>query len=111
MESYARELDAANTRVAALDAELANIREIGATTPVPSPLARRSLLKAEDESEARVQPPSATCGFRCDLSAYRWIFVLGVGRSGSTTILSMLNRLPGVELDGEHNGEAIARIE
>eukprot|EP00959_Pyramimonas_sp_CCMP1952_P089836 1879989-Pyramimonas_sp.AAC.1 len=28
------------------------------------------------------------------------------GRSGSTTILSMLNRLPGVELDGEHNGES-----
>lgn len=36
----------------------------------------------------------------CDTS--KWIFIWGTGRSGSTTVLSMLNHLPGVYLSGEN---------
>ena len=31
----------------------------------------------------------------CDLCSEQWLFVLGTGRSGSTTIMSMLNLVPG----------------
>mmetsp|Transcript_8251 Transcript_8251/g.10770 ORF Transcript_8251/g.10770 Transcript_8251/m.10770 type:complete len:149 (-) Transcript_8251:1950-2396(-) len=43
----------------------------------------------------------------CDLCHdYDWVFILGTGRSGSTTILSMINSIPGFYLAGE-NGKAI----
>ena len=42
---------------------------------------------------------------RCDLcrepGAPRWVFVIGTGRSGSTTALAMLNGVPGFYLAGE----------
>jgi len=41
---------------------------------------------------------------RCNLTAHEWIIILGTGRSGSTTLLEMVNLLPGVELNGENNG-------
>eukprot|EP00924_Labyrinthula_sp_SR-Ha-C_P015000 snap_masked-scaffold_9-processed-gene-4.38-mRNA-1 protein AED:1.00 eAED:1.00 QI:0/0/0/0/1/1/2/0/284 len=37
----------------------------------------------------------------CDLCDRNWVFILATGRSGSTTILNMLNLLPGVYLSGE----------
>jgi len=41
----------------------------------------------------------------CDLCEYNWLFILSSGgRTGSTTALSMLNAIPGVELGGEHDG-------
>ena len=40
----------------------------------------------------------------CNINEHQWIFVLGTGRSGSTTVLEMINALPGVELSGEHDG-------
>ena len=35
-----------------------------------------------------------------------WVFVIGTGRSGSTTILEMLNQLPNTTLCGENFGMA-----
>ena len=40
----------------------------------------------------------------CDLCATRWLFVLATGRSGSTTIFEMLNRMPGMQIQGESDG-------
>lgn len=41
----------------------------------------------------------------CDLCEQNWLFILSAGgRTGSTTALSMLNAIPGVELEGEHQG-------
>ena len=37
----------------------------------------------------------------CDLCADDWIIVAGTGRSGSTTLIDMLNRVPGVYVAGE----------
>mmetsp|Transcript_5397 Transcript_5397/g.11902 ORF Transcript_5397/g.11902 Transcript_5397/m.11902 type:complete len:244 (-) Transcript_5397:51-782(-) len=43
---------------------------------------------------------------QCDLCAdeTQWIFILGTGRSGSTTVLDMVNSIPGVDLNGENDG-------
>eukprot|EP00403_Amphidinium_massartii_P044564 CAMPEP_0178459736 /NCGR_PEP_ID=MMETSP0689_2-20121128/48302_1 /TAXON_ID=160604 /ORGANISM="Amphidinium massartii, Strain CS-259" /LENGTH=272 /DNA_ID=CAMNT_0020086259 /DNA_START=126 /DNA_END=944 /DNA_ORIENTATION=- len=43
---------------------------------------------------------------QCDLCAddVQWVFILGTGRSGSTTILDMMNSIPGVDVNGENDG-------
>jgi hypothetical protein len=42
----------------------------------------------------------------CDLcSVYNWTFIIGTGRSGSTTILEMANLIEGVSLAGENFGQ------
>ena len=42
---------------------------------------------------------------RCDLCSRRWLFVASIGgRSGSTTILDMLNAHPAIALAGENQG-------
>jgi hypothetical protein len=45
-------------------------------------------------------------GDECDLcgGAQDWLFILGTGRSGSTTALEMFNAIPGVYLAGENSG-------
>lgn len=50
-------------------------------------------------------------GVRCDLCEGRHVFVLGTGRSGSTTILEALNSLPGVDLSGENHASLEAAEE
>ena len=50
-------------------------------------------------------------GVRCDLCEGRHVFVLGTGRSGSTTILEALNSLPGVALSGENHASLEAAEE
>lgn len=42
----------------------------------------------------------------CDLCGGRqdWVFILGTGRSGSTTALEMLNAIPNVYIGGENSG-------
>jgi hypothetical protein len=40
----------------------------------------------------------------CDLCKRSFTFILGTGRSGSTTVLEMLNQLDGYALTGEHSG-------
>jgi len=40
----------------------------------------------------------------CNPCDQEWLFVLGTGRSGSTTLMDMLNLLPGVSLAGEDGG-------
>lgn len=49
----------------------------------------------------------------CDLcgGAQQWLFVLAGGRSGSTTVLSMLNAIPGVHLAGENWGAVNSLLE
>lgn len=39
-------------------------------------------------------------------STSKWIFIWSTGRAGSTTVLTMLNHLPGVYLSGENKGLA-----
>ena len=41
----------------------------------------------------------------CDLcNTLQWIFIVSGGRTGSTTIMRMLNAAPGVHIDGENEG-------
>ena len=40
----------------------------------------------------------------CDIYKEKWIIILATGRSGSTTLMSMVNLLPGVNISGEHDG-------
>lgn len=41
----------------------------------------------------------------CNLCRRRWLIILATGRSASTTLLYMLNSLPGIRLSGENNDE------
>lgn len=49
----------------------------------------------------------------CDLCGgdQQWLFVLAGGRSGSTTVLSMLNAIPGMHLAGENWGAVNSLLE
>lgn len=42
----------------------------------------------------------------CDLCGHpqQWLFILGTGRSGSTSLLQMVNEIPGFHLAGENRG-------
>ena len=43
---------------------------------------------------------------RCDLSRTKWLFVVSIGgRTGSTTVLEMVNSHPAFNLAGENNGQ------
>lgn len=46
----------------------------------------------------------------CDPCAKKWVLVIAVGRSGSTTIMSMLNRVPKVSISGEDRGLAYTLV-
>ena len=50
--------------------------------------------------------PQATCPVSaiCHPCKRRYLIILAAGRSGSTTLLCMLNSLPGIRLSGENNG-------
>lgn len=41
----------------------------------------------------------------CDLCEHEFTIILGTGRSGSSTLLGMLNLLPQYDISGEHNGQ------
>jgi hypothetical protein len=44
----------------------------------------------------------------CDLCKdHDWVFVLGTGRSGSTSVIEMVNTIPGVFLAGENFGQVL----
>ena len=49
--------------------------------------------------------PHASCKNtgRCRTCENRYLFVIATGRSGSTTIMAMLNLLPGIRISGENN--------
>mmetsp|Transcript_26623 Transcript_26623/g.68380 ORF Transcript_26623/g.68380 Transcript_26623/m.68380 type:complete len:306 (+) Transcript_26623:207-1124(+) len=62
-------------------------------------------LAASTRSLANWREISQQHDARCDLCEHNWLFILSAGgRTGSTTALSMLNGIPGVELEGEHDG-------
>lgn len=48
---------------------------------------------------------TANATFDCNLCDRKFIFVIGTGRSGSTTVMQMVNELPGHFITGEHNGQ------
>jgi hypothetical protein len=41
----------------------------------------------------------------CDLCRHKFTHILATGRSGSTTVLAMLNQLTGYDITGEHGGQ------
>ncbi len=43
--------------------------------------------------------------FNCNLCAYNVTIILATGRSGSTTMLGMINQLPNYDIGGEHRGQ------
>eukprot|EP00041_Stephanoeca_diplocostata_P031774 m.998816 g.998816 ORF g.998816 m.998816 type:complete len:975 (-) comp24025_c0_seq26:735-3659(-) len=50
-------------------------------------------------------PPPATTNMSAGVcGAYDWLFVFGTGRSGSSTVLQMLNSVPAIRLSGENYG-------
>jgi len=51
--------------------------------------------------------PNAKChnSLLCQPCQRRFLIVIATGRSGSTTLSSMLDRLPGVRMAGENNGQ------
>lgn len=61
-------------------------------------------LGAVDSKLRKLRPFGAPWMANCARS--KWIFIWTLGRAGSTTILSMLNHLPGVYLSGENNAVA-----
>jgi hypothetical protein len=40
-----------------------------------------------------------------DCSAYDFVFIAATGRSGSTTLMTFLNNIPGVHMSGENDGQ------
>ena len=49
---------------------------------------------------------------RCDLSAKQWLFVVSPGgRTGSTTVLDMINAHPAFGLAGENGGQLLQAME
>ena len=53
--------------------------------------------------------PYATCKSSplCQPCSRRWLIIIATGRSGSTTLMSMLGQLPHVRMAGEENGQLI----
>jgi hypothetical protein len=41
----------------------------------------------------------------CNLCEYQYAIILATGRSGSTTLLEMINQLDGFDIGGEHDGQ------
>jgi hypothetical protein len=41
----------------------------------------------------------------CNLCEYHYTIILATGRSGSTTLMDMVNQLPNYDIGGEHDGQ------
>ena len=77
-----------------------------ADPPVSSPIVRLDAQNAT-QSHKTSWCPYATCNDSpvCSPCKRRFLFIVASGRSGSTTLLSMMNMLPNVRLSGENNNE------
>ncbi len=51
------------------------------------------------------QPNNHDIPKECSLCHHNFTIILGTGRSGSSSLLAMLNLLPNYDLSGEHNGQ------
>lgn len=71
-------------------------RQRGRCVRIPWPTAHRLL-------PYRVNGSMSSC------RSHAWLFVLSTGRSGSTTILNMLNAIPQIKLSGE-NGNLLPML-
>lgn len=59
-----------------------------------------------EEAEGLVAAAGNKSKAACDLCSTNWLFIVSTGRSGSTTLMNMLNEIPFFEIDGENNGLA-----
>ena len=77
----------------------------------PVPRGPRSPVTAERRSESvfDTRLSDAVAG-SCNACEDDWVIMVGTGRSGSTTVLEMLNSIPGVLINGEHNGQLWALL-
>ena len=74
-----------------------------ATASVGSSADSALAWKASDRGAAAAAAPS------CDLCEKPWLFVVSVGgRTGSTTVLDMLDAHPHIRLAGENNGQMVS---
>lgn len=64
------------------------------------------ILLFVDGAELSTSRPTAA---KCDLCSQKWLFVVGLGRSGSTSLKDMLNGIDGYYIAGE-NGNAIGYL-
>mmetsp|Transcript_56549 Transcript_56549/g.132652 ORF Transcript_56549/g.132652 Transcript_56549/m.132652 type:complete len:304 (-) Transcript_56549:179-1090(-) len=65
-----------------------------------------SLSDLETELERLLNSADLVDAGECDLCGgnQSWLFVIGTGRSGSTSLMSMLNAIPGIHISGENWG-------
>mmetsp|Transcript_27047 Transcript_27047/g.46928 ORF Transcript_27047/g.46928 Transcript_27047/m.46928 type:complete len:383 (-) Transcript_27047:47-1195(-) len=96
---------AGNRRKASLDLEeLANSE--GATSDLQN---ETDLERASSDEQAFFMShlqEQLNRSAACDLCGHsqHWLFILGTGRSGSTSLLQMVNEIPGFHLAGENKG-------
>jgi hypothetical protein len=67
----------------------------------------RSILSSQPKSntKAATRTENDYSYRKCDLCHHNFTIILGTGRSGSSSLLGMLNQLPRYDLSGEHNGQ------
>ena len=81
------------------------LSEVVAKSSPPSPTSSALCYSSDDGSDDQLSSDSYfQMPMSCNLTENEWIFIIGTGRSGTTTLLSMVNKLPGVQISGEHNG-------
>jgi len=60
------------------------------------------------ETTARNISKGQPLGAKCNLCSRKWLFVVGTGRSGSTTLMNMIDVIPSYRIAGENSGAAAA---
>ena len=58
--------------------------------------------KRENAERTMTALNTSTIESRCNLCSRKWLFVAATDRSGSTTIMNMLNQIPGFRIHGEN---------
>jgi hypothetical protein len=65
---------------------------------------RRPPLRIRPIAMPMRRPSTASCRCGCSARLANFVFILGTGRSGSTSLMWLLNALPGVHIAGENMG-------
>ena len=80
--------------------------------PGRADLSLDELLQSAGLEWAQPRQPHSEETARCDLTAQKWLFVVSPGgRTGSTTVLDMVNAHPAFDLAGENDGQLLAAME
>ena len=61
---------------------------------------------AAGENGHNIAKQGQPLGDKCDLCSRKWLFIVGTGRSGSTTLLNMIDVIPFFRISGENSGVA-----